>query len=66
MLMPNKFIDDLEMAQNTITDVCNQLLILDALKYSRIVFHIRCGQKYIGEAQKALALEEDAALVGED
>jgi len=64
--MTNKFVDDLETAQNIITDVCNQLLILNAKGYCRIVFHLKSGQKYIGEAQKALALEGDSALVGED
>ena len=64
--MVNKFVNDLETAQNIIADVCNKLLILDAKRYSRVVFHMRMGQKYIGEGQKALACGGDEPLVGED
>jgi len=64
--MANKFVNDLETAQNIITDICNQLLILDAKRYCAIVFHIRTGQKYISEGQKALARGGDESLVGED
>jgi hypothetical protein len=64
--MTNKFVNDLENAQNTITDVCNKLLILDAKRYGRVVYHMRVGQKYIGEAQEALSHEGDEPLVEED
>lgn len=64
--MTNKFVNDLEVAQNKITDVCNKLLILDAKRYGRVVYHMRLGQRYIGEGQKALARGGDESLVGED
>ena len=63
--MTNKFVNDLEVAQNIITDVCNKLLILDAKRYGRVVYHMRMGQKYISEAQKALSHEGDESLVKE-
>jgi len=61
----SKFVNNLEAAQNIITDVCNKLLILDAKRYGRVVYHMRIGQKYIGEAQKALSHEGDESLVKE-
>jgi hypothetical protein len=64
--MTNKFVNDLEVAQNKITDVCNKLLILDAKRYGRVVYHMRLGQRYIGEGQKALAHEGDESFVEED
>ena len=63
--MTNKFVNDLEVAQNKIADVCNKLLILDAKRYGRVVYHIRIGQKYIGEAQEALSHEGDESFVKE-
>ena len=63
--MVSKFVNNLEAAQNIITDVCNKLLILDAKRYGRVVYHMRIGQKYIGEAQKALSHEGDESLVKE-
>jgi len=62
----SKFVNNLEAAQNIITDVCNKLLILDAKRYGRVVYHMRMGQKYISEGQKALARGGDESLVGED
>ncbi len=57
--MTNKFVNDLENAQNIITDVCNKLIILDAKRYNMLVFHLKQGQRYIGEVQKMLNFEED-------
>jgi hypothetical protein len=64
--MGNKFVDDLEKAQGIITDVLNRLLILDAKRYSSVSFHLRQGQKYIGEVQNALSTEGDTQDAQED
>jgi len=57
--MANKFVDDLEKAQSIITDVLNKLIIIDAKRYSMVAFHLKQGQRYIGEVQKILATEGD-------
>ena len=59
MGMANKFVDDLEKAQSIITDVLNKLIIIDAKRYSMVAFHLKQGQRYIGEVQKILATEGD-------
>jgi len=62
----NKFVDDLEKAQNIITDVLNKLIIIDAKRYSMVAFHLKQGQRYIGEVQKILSTEGDMQDVKED
>jgi hypothetical protein len=64
--MGNKFVDDLEKAQNIITDVLNKLIIIDAKRYSMVAFHLKQGQRYIGEVQKILSTEGDMQDVKED
>lgn len=64
--MGNKFVDDLEKAQNIITDVLNKLIIIDAKRYSMVAFHLKQGQRYIGEVQKILSTEGDMQNVKED
>lgn len=64
--MANKFVDDLEKAQNIITDVLNKLIIIDAKRYSMVAFHLKQGQRYIGEVQKILSTEGDMQDVKED
>jgi len=64
--MANKFVDDLEKAQGIITNVINKLLILDAKRYGMLTFHLRQGQKYIGEVQNALSTEGDMKDAQED
>ena len=66
MGMANKFVDDLEKAQGIITNVINKLLILDAKRYGMLTFHLRQGQKYIGEVQNALSTEGDMKDAQED
>jgi len=62
----NKFVDDLEKAQGIITDVLNKLIIIDAKRYSMVAFHLKQGQRYIGEVQKILSTEGDMQDVKED
>jgi hypothetical protein len=62
----NKFVDDLEKAQGIITDVLNKLIIIDAKRYSMVAFHLKQGQKYIGEVQNALSTEGDTQDAQED
>ncbi len=64
--MGNKFVDDLEKAQGIITDVLNKLIIIDAKRYSMVAFHLKQGQKYIGEVQNALSTEGDTQDAQED
>lgn len=64
--MGNKFVDDLEKAQNIITDVLNKLIIIDAKRYSMVAFHLKQGQRYIGEVQKILSTEGDMQDAPED
>ena len=64
--MGNKFVDDLEKAQSIITDVLNKLIIIDAKRYSMVAFHLKQGQRYIGEVQKILSTEGDMQDVKED
>jgi len=66
MGMANKFVSDLERAQNIITDVLNKLLILDAKRYGMVAFHLRQGQRYIGEVQNALSTDGDTQDAQED